>query len=789
MPKTQEKLTGTAILSKLDLWREADYYDSLDRAELRRWYKGGPLELTEEDEDSLGDQNFLLGYRFISKAFTELYSHYSRGRGIVQLKVLESEDGAARRRFVGEVAQKELNRILKKSSRLKTPYREACGNSVLFGTPFLYRIDPYDWCPISDGMPVMPRNAPLDIHSDQFLEWGFRAELSARYLYDQLQYADRREKSGGTARWSKAAIYDMLAMLFESQNTGAAQFFVPREKTPEELEEEFANNAEYSNMLDTGIPVYWFFRKRIDRGGKVDLYCISRFGEHVLDGPRGQGVTITRKNRSSRDNLATDPLLFYEEGRFESIDECLFPFLLDVAPGGTLWMHQVIGLGRLNYDLDRKVAALINQGLAGIEDDFTPIYLAQDTASIDKLDQFMQQGIPRNGLLPAGIQPAEKGHRVRNYQQLFSMTGFFTEAQSVNAAAFNSPPSGTSRNELEVQALERQAEAQRSTINRMVDWVESGDVLIRAIYAIFTSENLIPTDRAYPEVKEFQDRMEELGISMEELAPAVVEVQMQRLFGAGDRSIALSILRELKADIQSFPPRAQQFIQREYTAVLTDDYEMAYEMIPEEPEQDLGQVMQAQSETNTALVQQVVPPVQDSDQNALHFQEHGRGLTTFLQSRQSEGLSDSDVRGVQAVLAHMVIHARIVAGNDQQALRGLMKALEPFAKAAEQMHRPPPAPPEQVKMQLDAQKVALAERKQGVQEQQWQRSQQLREDMAEHTQAVQLNQEARADRKVADESVNQARDRLERRQEAREDRAMEIARQSQPKAPTERPES
>lgn len=751
MPPTLEKLNGSTIIQKMDNWRCADYWDSQDRAELKRWYRGGPLDVESDDWDVVGDQNFLLGYRYISKAFSELYSVLTRGRGMFQVKLNYASVSQTRKRYIEETASKELNRIIKKSKRLRMPYREVCGNAVMFGTPFLYRIDPYDWCPISDGAPLMPRNAPADIYSDEFLEWGFRASLTGKFILDQLKLSKSRKEGG---RWNIKGLEDLLDQLFASQNNETASMFYPRERTPEEIESEVYRNAELSNVLDTSIPVYWFFRKRVDNKGKVDLYCVSRYGEAV--GSTMTGITIAHPK--SRTGVTVDPELFYEEARFERVDECLFPFHLDVSPGGELMMHEILGLGRLNYDIDKKVAELINVGLAGIEDDFTPLYTAQDHTSLEHLEQLMQNGLRRNAVLPEGIAPAEKGHRTKNYQQLFGMTAFFTEAESLNASSFNAGNPSRGRNELEVQALERQAESQRSVTNRMIAWNEAGDALAKAIFDVFSDGGLIQTDRGYPEVKEFQDRMKELGISMEEIAPELVDVHMQRLFGAGDRAIALNTLGAMMQNRGSYSPQTQEEILREWTAVMVDDYELAHHWVPEDPDPDYNQIGRAQSENNTALTQGVLPMVRPDDNAMIHVPQHAQGLATFLQSAQATGLDQDEAQRVTVLLAHMMHHQPQVAAVNPDMAKSMNQLMKQLAAAAEKLIIQPPTPQEQVRTQVAVQNAQLNERKQSFKEEQFERSQALREDQASHTQAIQLNQEARADRQAVQGSVKDRRD-------------------------------
>lgn len=88
------------ILRLVDEWREGDYVDSLDRAELSRHFGGGALDPDSEDQFGMvGKTNFLLGYRYLNKAYQEHYSIYSRGRGFAEVKVKQSLT-PERRRYV-----------------------------------------------------------------------------------------------------------------------------------------------------------------------------------------------------------------------------------------------------------------------------------------------------------------------------------------------------------------------------------------------------------------------------------------------------------------------------------------------------------------------------------------------------------------------------------------------------------------------------------------------------------------------------------------------------------------
>jgi hypothetical protein len=734
---------SASLLAKIDSWRADDWEDSEDRAALMDWYSGGALSQDSDNMEMVGNTNFLLGHRYVSRAHDELLSPYIRGKSFIELEIDEARD-PKRKKYLQDTVPRLLSRVIRDSGRMKYPYKQACGDAVLYGTPFLCRFDPNDWVPKSMGMPLMPRDAPADILDDRFRDWAFRSELTGREIMRMLKLVGSRKPT----RWSKKALEALLDSIVTAQsefNQGTALYSTSF-STPEEWEEQLQTNAIGVGTLNTSVPVYWYFCRKMETG-KVDLHCLSRYGESIV----AESGQVTRTDtRGAGDD---DRTLFYREEVFDKVTDCLYSFLLDTALGGTPKMYRVVGLGRLNYDIDRKIAELINVGLAGVEDDFTPMYQAQDGSSLPQLEMLMRNGIRRNGVLPPELTTFEKGTRTKNYQHLFQFTSMFAQIEAENAAGHGGADTGKGKNELEVQALERQSEKNRNIANRMLAWLESSDKMIDSIYRTFTRTDLIPTDRAFDEATEFQDLLKKRGIDLREIQPDNVRARMQRLPGFGSQQLAQQQAGALMQVIDRYAPASQKIILHDYTAAVTDSHERADLLVPEKTGPQEDQVEQAQHESAYALIVGIAPAMGTTDMDLEHLPVHARdtGAAIQLISADQKALPSQTV-GLAALLEHMGIHVQRLDKMGAPAAKQWGQVVQKLAIEAQALQQlvedPEEQAKEQQKLQIQAQDAQLRIETQKAKMEQFERAQANREESDAASQAVSMNREAREDRKA-----------------------------------------
>lgn len=691
--------SGTEIITWVDQWRSADYADSQDRAELSRHYSGGALDRDCEDDGTVGNINFLSGHRHLHKVFSELFAVYTRGKGFLDFEV-RGDGQESRRRYVQACLNQTVNQVIKDSKRLRYPYWAVCGDSVLYGAPFLVRTDPYDWCPRYVGKPWMPRNAPADIFDDRFQMWAFASTLT---LADLKRYAGMDQSGKGSGRWRRGAIDALMDQLKKDKPNEGFPVRTKSQETPEEIEYDYQSSAWESSTLRAEIPVYWFFRKDLEKKGKIDVYCACRHGESCDTNADFVTMSVTRGEES----LKWDSLLFYEAGRFDNIGECLFPFLLDCTLGGEPRMHRILGLGKQNYDSDRQVQRLLNVVNSGVEDDYMPLYLAKDAATMERLEMLLKNGVRRNAVLPADSLAPMDRNRSRNFAHAESLMNRFEQMQSANTSSYAGGMQAGSSRELEIVALERQAEAARAISNRMSSWLETGDNLARAMAKVLLHGKLGKLDRGHAEAKKIRELLWDKGIDPKEYKEA--EARMQRLPGGGDNALARSRAQTKLGAVGMFNPQAQQEVLREWVSAVDEDHASGEYLVPRAEEMDRGQEHNIMLQNAVALASGTAPQVMPDDIPALHAPAH---LAAVQAKLEIGSLDPSEQNGVAALLEHAMMDIQLVAAYNPEMAKQLEQGAKQMAAAAEQMSQAQQAPaPEQHKMMIAERQMALSEQK------------------------------------------------------------------------------
>lgn len=689
--------SGAECLDWVHRWREFDYPDSLDRSRLSFHFDGGSLDSDSDDDGVVGRINYLTGHKHLHKVFSELFGIFSRGKGFFDFEVM-GDQNESRRRYVQSCLNSVVNMAVKDSKRLRYPYWAVCGDSVLNGAPFLVRTDPYDWCPQYVGKPWMPRNAPADIFSDEFLMWAFAGELGVR----DLKAAGARQQRGeGTGRWKMGAISDLLSAL-SKRLTPHVTPPVKGQETPEQMEYDYQSNAWPSSILSNAIPVYWFFHKDLDNEGAIDCYCIHREGE--MENADEDHVKL----RLGRDESAKwEHLLYYEKARFDGVEDCLFPFLLDCSLGGQPRMHRILGLGKLLYDADRAEQELLNTLVAGVREDFRPIWQAATGVSMAKLSMLLKEGLGRSSVLPAEILPVDRP-RSRNYAHAEALVDRMEGIQGRNSSTFVGQSTGSGSRELEIEALARQAEASRVTNNRMSAWLETGDCLVAMMANTLLKTPLAKGDRAYGLAKEIRQKLRDKGIEAKDYKDCVA--RMQRLPGGGDNALALNrALGKMKV-LGQLPPEAQRVVVKDYIVAIDEDPRSGEYLLPEAPKPDVGQLLAIQLQNASAMATGVPPLPLETDIPAIHAPAHLAIVQAQLEIGQ---LDASQSNGVAALLEHTMADIRLLAGYDLPLAKQLEQRVQQFAAAAEQMRQEqtPPAQPDEHKMMIAERQQALAEQK------------------------------------------------------------------------------
>ena len=766
------------MLSEADRLITDDQWDAEDRATIAAFYNGRPtMSPGEAGERGISEiRNHLFGFDSLNQAKEQISAIYSKSPTLLKVKLMGGPP--ENRLWASEQVQTCLNRAIKRSGRMKPHFKGLGGEIVLFGSGMLTFRDPYDWCPrmtrpyVPRGTGTSPEDVPYAIIPDY---------LTVKELSDYLKMAEGEQRGGGDARWNTRNLRDAIRTLTDNTGVEGSWGYLGEANTP-------ADTAEYNDQEDmteseharVQLPVYYIYSSNPDREGvPFDMTLVARYTAKQID-------EATRRNRS------LEVELFHQDEYFDTAKDFLHTFFLDCNIGGPSQWHRTMGLGRLNYDSDVDVEEFFNAAMQGSKENLRRLYQVGTGADTETIERWLA-GEYWSNVMPEGLKLQEQP-KTSNFEGAFTTMNMLQQLSKKNAAGSITNMGGgkAQTNELEVQALERQGRNATALSNRMNDIYEDFDNLAQVQFLRFTNPGILPVDKGYDEIKFFQNKMEQYGIPLEMLRETRdgelvnVEIKYNRVSGDGDRVREIMVNQMLLSRMHMFPPESQKIILRRVTALETQDWELAEELVPTMDVPDSNQVGRANQEANTAFLQGKTPTINADDLHVVHIPEHLASMQAFVNMGQQdpEGWSIQDVIGFRALGGHVFAHIQAVGQNPEakELARHFEGQLQEIAKAgdelannamqkmqAQQQQGQPLSQKEQAELTLKSQKLQLETRSQLALEDSRQESQDFRERQQAAKEGSTNTQQFIQMEAQSQSAYDQAADRALKRAEMRRD--------------------
>lgn len=650
--------------------------ESEDEATLSGFYNGRALGSNDAGHSGVV-ANHLMGYDSMNDARLSLEGVYMRQK--LPWKVKLSNVPVAARQQWEMIIQDEFCKVVRKSKRLKPEWKGMCGSVTLMGRACLVWTDTYDWCPRHMN-PLVPRRTGTLTDSVPY------AVIPSSYTLKQLKEYLDMAKGNPDTMWKIDALTATIDTL--SKNIGTRLVpgtQAPGDKVTAAESADAAGAGGWGPSVRASVLVFHIYENcQEETGAKYVKHTI--IARHDAD-VRARWTEATGNN--------TMPVVFYENENFaDCADQWLRPYFIDTKIGKTSTWHNVMGLGRLNYDADVETEVFMNEAMEGSRENLRRNYTCADGSDVETLQQFLS-GDNRSNIMPAGLQVADTAknsnfpYAIQVMQLLQKVTTGHAKSSIPNAA------DGTSK-ELEVQAIERQGRNAISLASRMEDFYDDTDALGMEILRRFITIDPLPTDVAYHEITAFQDALKSFKIPLAKLREKGkdgklknLEVFTNRSMGQGDRVSEIMVNRMLMQRLQLFSPQAQQMILRRITAVETGDHELANELVPDRPKVDPRQTERANSENQACAMRGLtnyIPQLNDDDMQMYHIQEHMGGLEGLLAKGQAQGWEPVDVGAFKSLGAHTMLHVQHIQNDPEQknTARQIMGRLQEMGSQADQ---------------------------------------------------------------------------------------------------------
>jgi phosphotransferase system HPr-like phosphotransfer protein len=155
------------------------------------------------------------------------------------------------------------------------------------------------------------------------------------------------------------------------------------------------------------------------------------------------------------------------------------------------------------------------------------------------------------------------------------------------------------------------------------------------------------------------------GVPEKFLVPEAWEVEHERVVGAGNKTMELTINQQLMEWREQFDPDPQRIILRDAVLALTDDAARAEELVPEERVKVTDSVHDAQ--LATARLMEGLPMAVKTGFNHEEYAETMMAdMAMILMKAKKQGPDIKDIMGLSAMGAHVADHIKIIAKDKEE---------------------------------------------------------------------------------------------------------------------------
>lgn len=721
-------ITANSILRSIDSWRRFLWPAWNLEKQIEIYANGGPPPGLNMQDDTCEEDMVPLGFaqQFMKRYLDTLLDPLYLEPGIVKAEYSHCKD-PDRKSMVEAALNLEMNGAV--HSKLLATLTNAAGRATVTGRGILHRRSPNDYR-LYDSRLIHPPDAGIDPLDDSFREWAFMDRITLRDLEERLKgsrdgkYGWQRKGLERLKLWIMAAASEKYPNLTERWGGFDPQSWLEYDV--------------YHEISWEPVDVYWYFRKNGERTKegacrgheKVDMYCISRFGQtaHVKEQSHGDGSlgkyleigcdvdnALTRKaeelRRAGRSEEAclledNERLLFYYENRFDSVEDTLIIHVDDVRIAGEQTMAEVRGIGRQAMPKLAVEEALLSAMLDGLTFAAQPHWTIKGGVA-DEHRKLLERGSFRSFQpFPQSVEPMAKNNTWPGMSQAFEMVRVLDTSIAADGSS-PQPVLGGSQAQFAAEAQAQMQAMQMGTTRRLTRWLTTLDKVARLIGTTMCREakEWRESYPAYPEYERMKERLKDLhDVSWEEVEATNWSYSARRLAGVMERRQALTVGPMLMQSIGAIYPSVVPFIAKEMLRAVYGDTVVDRLLAPPD-EQVEDQVSRAAMNVTISFVTSTPVPVEDSDQAIIHTQAALSFAGRKLQLLQAAGTQmPSDKAGMAAVLRYGASHA---ARLPQPVAENLLAQMAAVAQAGDRIPVAQPFDEGRARMALAQQKLQL----------------------------------------------------------------------------------
>lgn len=548
-----------------------DYPRSLNRSRINNMANGVPPYDDEEARENHLDVNVnpLSHTRLMHDARSQFYGAYMKPGNFFTART--DWGPQHKKKEYGTIVTSSVNRIMKRSPVYFETMRSKFALNVLHGIGPCAWEDRDHWCPDPVGVEdvLIPAGTLLTMKNLPF--FAIHRSYSAPELI-KMTRGEKAEKAG----WNMNLVKECLDFI-DKECTALLGSTWAEVWSPEKISErQKGDGGWYASDKAPSIEVFdfYFWNDEGKKCGWNRRMILDAWGSPGA-GPDG-GAVLARKTDTGKGQFLFNPGKRKYADKICELINFQFADLSAVAP---FQYHSVRSLGFLVWAVCHLQARLYCRIQ---EATFESLLQYFRVNSPDDAERALKIELVNRGLIDQSVQMIPAAERWQTNVQLAEF-GYEKNQQIIteNSSAYVQNQN-FSRDRTEKTKFQVMAE-----VNAMTTLISSG---LAQAYQYQTFEYIedfrrfMRSNSRDPDVREFRKNCLITGVPERLLTPEAWEIEPERIMGAGNKTLEMTIAQQLMEWRNLYDPGAQRKILRDVTLAITDDAARAEELVPEQPQ-------------------------------------------------------------------------------------------------------------------------------------------------------------------------------------------------------------
>ncbi len=631
--------------------RYGDWFRANNRARINSLFNGAPPYGQEEvEENNIGvNVNFLEATSIGHDARSQFAAAFQKPGNY--FKCTTDRGPVHKRQERSSIVSKEVNRIMKKSLDYYEAMRSKFALLTLHGMAPAAWDDPDSWCPVPMGV------EDLLVPSDTLLSFRnlpFFIKMRAFTAPELIRLTKGPKKVRG---WNMPVVDACIKWVDQESKTLLGSNF-PDIWSPEKMNERLKSDGGF--YMGDRVPTinvfdFWYWSDENNEKGWRRRMVLDTWSSPT--GIGGDPVINTKMDFGKGKWLFNTEDVVKAKSR-EEVFSCQFADLSAVAP---FRYHSVRSLGFLLY----AVCHLQNRLRCRLtETTFEQLMMLFRVKSMDDVQKALKVDLFNKGFIDDTVQFIPQSERFQPNERMAEMTlEQNSDLISRHSSSFTSMPQGQSDTEKTKFQVMTETQSTTALVSIALQQAYTYQTFeYREIFRRFCKENSKDVD-----VVKFRANCLRQGIPSSYLEPEQWDIEPERVMGAGNKTLEMSIAQQLMQYRNLYDPEPQRQILRDVTLAITDDPARASALVPEQPVIITDSVHDAQLAAGTLM--QGLPVAIKTGMNHIEYVDTLMATMAMIIQNTGENGDIKTVQGLGNMAQHISQHIQIIAQDPNEKQR------------------------------------------------------------------------------------------------------------------------